>query len=93
MPRATPCSTEVIGPLPEDARFSSWQREDLKLQVTVLSADTDPRHFVSAYAGRGPLANAVATPGQGGLMGLVFDLAAPAGNPDATDAASAGESP
>lgn len=84
---------DVIRPLPEDARFASWQREEGKLQVAILSADTDPRRFVTAYADRGPLANAVATPAQGS-MGLAFDLAAPADADAATgDADPARESP
>ncbi len=82
---------DVIRPLPDDARFSSWQREDAKLQVSILSADTDPRHFVTAYADAGPLANAVATPAPGS-MGLAFDLAAPAAGTDLAGDAGADDS-
>lgn len=78
----------VVAPLPEDARFASWQRDEKTLQVAVQSADTDPRHFVAAFAGEGSLSNVVATPGQG-TMGLGFDLAAPQANDDAPAEAAA----
>ncbi|MDQ2702908.1 MAG: hypothetical protein M3Y70_08910 [Pseudomonadota bacterium] len=66
---------DVIEPLPEDARFASWVREDTRLQATVTSADADPRHFVSAYDGKPLLEGVVATPAEGGMV-LAFDLAA-----------------
>jgi hypothetical protein len=65
---------DVIAPLPADARLAAWVRDDTKLQVTVKSADTDPRHFVSAYDGKPLLAGVIATPIEG-AMGLAFDLA------------------
>lgn len=69
---------QVIAPLPADARFLTWTRDAAKLQVSVDSADVDPRHFVAAYEGVPRLSSVVATPRPGGML-LAFDLSAKPG--------------
>jgi hypothetical protein len=76
---------EVMAPLPEDAKLASWVRDGAKLQATVQSADTDPRHFVAAYDGQPRLSGVIATPDPRGMV-LAFDL-------DGADAATTAAAP
>lgn len=68
---------EVLAPLPADARLGAWQRQEGKLGVTVLSAESDPRVFVGAYATHPRLARVQAVPAAPGSMQLAFELAPP----------------
>lgn len=67
---------EVVRPLPADTRLAAWRREGVRLQVGVLSAESDPRKYVSAFDGHPQLAEVVATPALDGTgMQLDFTLA------------------
>ena len=65
---------EIIAALPEGAQMKAWQRNADKLQVTLQSAETDPRKFVSAFEKLPRLADVTATPVAGGTMQLAFTL-------------------
>lgn len=66
---------EVLAPLPDDARLSTWLREGERLQSAAQSANVDPRHYVSAYDGHPRLNDVVATPHPDGSgMGLAFSV-------------------
>lgn len=65
---------QIVSPLPDDIRFGGWRREGARLQTLVSSADTDPRHFVSAFGQHPRLADVVASPVEGGSMQLDFTL-------------------
>lgn len=64
---------EVLRPLPADARLAAWLREGVRLQVGVLSAEADPRRYVSAFDGHPRLANVAASPANDG-SGIQLDF-------------------
>lgn len=64
---------EVLRPLPADARLTAWRREGVRLQAGVLSAQSDPRLYVSAFEGHPQLANVVASPAADG-SGIQLDF-------------------
>lgn len=67
---------EVVRPLPADARLAAWQREGVRLQASVLSAESDPRKYVLAFEGHPQLSEVVASPAADGSgMQLDFNLA------------------
>lgn len=73
---------EVIDPLPKDARLAAWRREGERLQVGVLSAELDPRPYVSAFQSHPRLSDVAANPAMDGKgMQLDFTLATPEGGP------------
>lgn len=77
---------EVLQPLPADARLHSWLRDATRLQSGVRSANSDPRHYVSAYDGHARLTDVMASPSADGTgMDLAFEvLPVPASTPAAT---------
>lgn len=84
---------DVLRPLPADARLGAWQREGVRLQVGVLSAESDPRRYVSAFDGHPQLADVAANPATDASgMQLDFTLApAAAAGSTAADIDTAGK--
>lgn len=64
----------IAGRLPEGSRLLTWKREAGKLQVTVQSAETDPRAFVEAFEGDARLSDVAVTPLASGSLQLAFEL-------------------
>ena len=64
----------IVDALPEGTLLDGWRREPGKLLVQVRSGESDPRRFVSAFAGHPRLAEPTASPASNGRMQLEFVL-------------------
>ncbi|GHE41166.1 hypothetical protein ACFOED_08695 [Vulcaniibacterium thermophilum] len=65
---------DIVAALPKGSLLTGWVREGGKLQVTVKSAETDPRAFVAAFEKNKVLADVSATSLPTGAMQLEFTL-------------------